>query len=70
MTHSYDLETSEPLLIEQCSGSKLQKAQEIMLSAEVTRPHQTITCSVMCDDIGEIGLPTCLLLDHLLTILL
>lgn len=39
----------------ECSGTKLHKAQEIMLSAEVTRPDQTITCSVMCDDIGEIG---------------
>lgn len=35
------------------SASKLQKGQQIVLTAEITNPFQTITCTVMCDEIGK-----------------
>ncbi|EFQ97399.1 ATP-dependent DNA helicase MER3 [Nannizzia gypsea CBS 118893] len=33
-------------------ASKLQKGQQIVLTAEIKNPFQTITCTVMCDEIA------------------
>ncbi|KAK2865060.1 hypothetical protein FQN49_003950 [Arthroderma sp. PD_2] len=33
-------------------ANKLQKGQQILLTAEITNPFQTITCTVMCDEIA------------------